>query len=173
YHSQDNYNETFNRIMDRLRKSETPLVEARAGYRLELDDGVMIEVLHPQRKPRISDKLNDHVLVLRVTYEGVSFLLTSDLSAAGQRQMLAAGISPESAVMQIPQHGAARALDVEFLRQVQPQVALLQSDIANRRGDPDPNTLALIPEMRLYPTDALGTIHLTTDGETLYVAGDG
>ena len=171
YHSQDNYNETFNQIMDRLRKSETPLIEARAGYRLVLDDGVLIEVLHPKRKPRINDKLNDHALVLRVSFGGVSFLLTSDLSAEGQREMLAARISPVSAVMQIPQHGSARALDVEFLRQVQPQVALLQGDSANRRGDPDRDTLALFEGLHLFRTDELGTIHLVTDGEILNVAG--
>ena len=172
YHGQDNSNETFNRIMQRLRQSDTPLVEARAGYRLAFDDGVTIEVLHPQRKPRITDKLNDHALALRVTFGDASFLLTSDLSAAGQREMLAAGISPVAAVMQIPQHGATRALDDEFLEQAKPQVALLQSDSANRRGDPDPDTLYLFDELNLFRTDELGTIHLYTDGETLYVAGD-
>ena len=73
--------------------------------------------------------------------------------------------------MQIPQHGAARALDAEFLRMVQPQVALLQSDIANRRGDPDPDTLALIDGIPLFRTDEMGTIHLFTDGRTLSVVG--
>ena len=73
--------------------------------------------------------------------------------------------------MQIPQHGATRALDAEFLRLVQPQVALLQSDIANRRGDPAPETLALFEGLPLFRTDELGTIHLSTDGETLHVVG--
>ena len=89
YHGQANDSEVFSRIMQRLTQSNTPLVEARAGYRLELDDGVTIEVLHPQTRPRITDKLNDHTLALRVSYGGVSFLLTSDLSAAGQREKLA------------------------------------------------------------------------------------
>ena len=83
YHGQANDSEVFSRIMQRLTQSNTPLVEARAGYRLELDDGVTIEVLHPQTRPRITDKLNDHTLALRVSYGGVSFLLTSDLSVEG------------------------------------------------------------------------------------------
>ena len=85
--------------------------------------------------------------------------------------MLARGISPIAAVLQIPQHGAARALDATFVEIVQPQVALLQSDIANRRGDPDSDTLALVDEIPLFRTDELGTIHLSTDGATLSVAG--
>lgn len=171
YHGQDNDGEVLGRIMERMTQSGTSLVEARAGYRLEVNDGVTIEVLHPQAKPRITDKLNDHVLALRVTYGDVSFLLTSDLSAEGQREMLAQGISPVAAVMQIPQHGAARALDAEFLRVVQPQVALLQSDVANRRGDPDPDTIDMPKGVQLLRSDEMGTIHLYTDGETLNVAG--
>ncbi len=171
YHGQENQGEAFGRIMKRLAQAQTPLVEARAGYRLELDDGVTIEVLHPQSRPRITDKLNDHVLVLRVSYGDIAFLLTSDLSAAGQREMLARGISPVAAALQIPQHGAVRALDENFVKNVQPQVALLQSDVANRRGDPDPDTLDLFKGLHLLRTDELGTIHLYTDGETLDVVG--
>ena len=170
-HGQENDGEALSKIIERLVRANTSVVEARAGYRLELDDGVTIEVLHPQARPIITDKLNDHTLVLRVSYGDVSFLLTSDLSVEGQREMLAQGISPVAAVMQIPQHGAARALDAEFLRLVQPQVALLQSDVGNRRGDPDPDTLALLNGLPLFRTDELGTIHLYTDGESLQVAG--
>lgn len=171
YHGQENDGEAFSRIIERLVRANTSVVEARAGYRLEFDDGVLIEALHPQAKPRITDKLHDHVLVLRASYGGVSFLLTSDLSAAGQREMIAGGISPVSAVMQIPQHGAARALDAEFLRLAQPQVALLQSDIANLRDDPDPDTIDMPKGVQLFRTDEMGTIHLSTDGETLNVVG--
>ena len=171
YHGQENDGDIFERIMAQLARSNTPLVEARAGYQLEFGDGVIMEVLHPQTKPKITDRLNDQTLALRVSYGDVSFLLTSDLSAAGQRAILASGVSPVAAVMQIPQHGAARALNAEFLRMVQPHVALLQSDIANRRGDPDPDTLALFDGLPLFRTDEMGTIHLYTDGETLNVVG--
>lgn len=171
YHGQENDGDAFRRIMAQLARSKTPLVQARAGYQLEFGDGVSIDVLHPQAKPGIADRLNDHALALRVSYGDVSFLLTSDLSAEGQREMLASRYSPAAAVMQIPQHGAARALDAEFVELVQPQVALLQSDIANRRGHPDPDTLDQIDGLPLFRTDEMGTIHLYTDGETLYVPG--
>ncbi len=79
------------------------------------------------------------------------------------------GVSPAAAVMQIPQHGTARALDDEFLELVQPQVVLLQTDIANRRDDPDPDTIAKVDGWRMFRTDETGTIHLQTDGSSLSV----
>ena len=169
YHGQTNRGETFQQIMTRLTQAGVSVVEARAGYRLEFSDGVHIEVLHPFDKPSISDKLGDSAMVLRIRYGDASFLLTSDLSIAAQRAMLDAGTAPVSTVMQIPQHGTIRALDSAFLAQAQPQVALLQSDIANRRGDPDPDTLAQLDNLPLFRTDEMGTIHLSSDGRVLQI----
>ncbi len=169
YHGQINHGDAFTTIQDRLRQSGAEAIEARAGYTVALNDGTTIEVLHPPAAPMIGDKLGDGVMALRVTYGDVSFLLTSDLSGAGQRAMLERGSSPVAAVLQIPQHGTARALDDEFLEQVQPQVVVLQSDVANRRGDPDPDTLAKLSGLPLFRSDELGTVHMWTDGKTLRV----
>lgn len=168
YHGQINRDEVFTGVEERLQRSGAEAVEARAGYTLAFDDGTAIEVLHPPAVPSTSAKLGDSVMVLRVTYGDVSFLLTSDLSASGQRDMLARGISPAAAVMQAPQHGSAGAIDDEFLELAQPRVAVLQTDVANRRGDPDPDTLAKLDGLRLFRTDELGTVHMWTDGVTLF-----
>lgn len=169
YHGQINRGDVFTAIQDRLKQSDAEAVEARAGHTVTFNDGAMIEVLHPPAAPMISDRLGDGVITLRVTYGDVSFLLTSDLSDAAQRAMLERGISPVATVMQIPQHGSARALNDEFLEQVQPQVVVLQSDVANRRGDPDPDTLAKFKGLPLFRTDEGGTVHIWTDGATLHI----
>ena len=169
YHGQVNRDHNVEIIFERLRTTDTPIVQVRAGYSLRLSDGVLIEVVHPQTQPKISERLNDHVLTLRVTYGDASFLLTSDLSAAGQRAMLASGFAKPTTVLQIPQHGGARAIDDGFLNAVQPQIATLQSDLANRRGDPDPDTLSKLKETKLFRTDEHGAIHLRTDGKSITV----
>ena len=169
YHGQPNRGAVYQDIRDRLAESATQIVEVRSGYSVSVSDGTMIEVLHPQTRPKITDKLGDHVMVLRVSFGDVTFLLNSDLSAAGQQEMLANEISPVAAVMQIPQHGRARAIDDDFLELVQPQIALLQSDIANRRGDPDPDTMAKVDDLHLFRTDEIGAIHLQTDGKRVTV----
>lgn len=147
-----------------------PVIEARAGYTLDFDDGVRVEVLHPQRQPTLVDRMDDHPLVLRVHYGDVSFLLTGDLSPAAQQSMLAAGQWPTATVLQLPAHGARRSLDRDFFEAVQPSLIVVQADRANRRGDPDPDLLAsLPPDIPLVRTDQQGTIHLWTDGQRLFV----
>ncbi len=165
-----NQTETFLEIQSRLK--DTQSVTVGAGYTIELDDGVYIEVLHPQVEPQITDSLNDHAMVLRLIYGEVSILLTSDMSPAGQIAMLENGFSPTSSVLQIPQHGTIRALNEEFLALAQPQVALIQIDRANRRADPDADTLTMLGEIPIFRTDEIGTVHLSSDGKTISVVGD-
>lgn len=167
---QPNQTDEFIAVQEAL--GATPIVEATAGYTLTFDDGLLLEVLHPTTKPTLTDSLDDNTLVLRLTYREVSFLLTSDLSITGQQMLLDAGHYPLADVMQLPQHATARSLSSTFIETVQPQVLLLQSDPANRRGDPDPDLLTRLPNsVPLLRTDTLGSIHLWTDGETLWYIG--
>ncbi|MCY3979528.1 MAG: ComEC/Rec2 family competence protein, partial [Chloroflexi bacterium] len=170
YHGQPTRDPTVDSIFERLRQSDTQIVEVKAGYIVEFADGALLEVLHPQTQPKITDWLNDNALALRLSYGDASFLLTSDLSVEGQREMVAKAVAMRASALQIPQHGTARALDDDFLSAVQPQIALLQIDIANRRGDPDPDTLGKLRGVNLFRTDEIGTVHLRTDGKTILVS---
>jgi competence protein ComEC len=150
--------------------AEYPVVPVTAGYTVTLDDGVLIEVLHPQRTPSLGDSINAGPVVLRISFGEVSFLLPSDLSREGQEALLKAGQWPVATVLQLPQHGGERSLERDFLEAVQPQVIVIQSDSANRRGDPDPDTLTMLPEdVPIWRTDDGGVIHIYTDGDDLWV----
>lgn len=164
---QPNLGDVYNEIQTLL--ADDTVVQATAGYTLEFDDGTLIEVLHPQRTPRITDTINDNVLVLRVTHGEISFLLTSDLGMEGQIDLLESDQWPLATVMQLPQHGTRRSLDEDFLSATQPQAIIIQADAANTRGDPDPDVLAMLPDgIPIYRTDEGGGIHIWTDGNQLW-----
>jgi len=164
---QPNLSPAYTALQDQLAAHK--ILNVTTGYTLEVDDGVSLEVLHPQRLPQLEDRLDDETLVLRVTYGEVSFLLTSDLSVAGQQEMLEAGEWPLAAVLQLPRHGGRDTLDEEFIEAVQPQVVLVGADPANRFGEPDPDTLRLFDSIPVFRTDQQGTIHLWSDGNELWV----
>jgi len=164
---QPNFSAGYEVVQEAL--SEEEVIEARAGYVVEFSDGLRVEVLHPLEQPTLEDSLGDVSLVLRMTYGEVSFLLTSDLSQEGQSELIENGYWPLAEVLQLPQHGTARSLNEDFLLAVQPQAVVLQSDIANFRGDPDPDTIALVGETPMFRTDEMGAIHLETDGSALWV----
>ena len=177
YHGQANEGDEFTKIMGQLAAAKTPVITVKAGHRVAFDDGVTIETLHPPSIPEAADGLADHVLTLRIRYGEAAFLLTSDLSREGQRILLQSGADLSAAVLQLPQHGGERSLDPVFLAAAQPQVALLQVDAANLRGDPDEDTLRMageyVEEEHIFRTDEMGAIEIATDGATLTIAGQG
>ena len=170
YHGQPNRGEVFEKIVEKLETKQIDVVHVRAGYRIQLEDGLIMDVLHPPAPPAITDNLHDSALVLRVSYGSASFLLTSDLGLDGQRELLSRGASPAATVLQLPQHATRSSVDANFLRHVQPQLAMVQIDAANLRGDPDPDTLAALgDDVLVLRTDELGTIHISSDGVELRV----
>ncbi|MCA9906590.1 MAG: hypothetical protein KC547_22200, partial [Anaerolineae bacterium] len=148
---------------------DTPMQTLRAGQNITFSDGVALEVLHPEQPPALGESLDDSALVMRLSYGSASFLITSDASAVAQQEMVDEGYAAPSTVLILPKHGTARALEDAFLDAVQPQIVLLESDPANRIGDPDPDTLAKVEHLPLYRTDISGTLHLWTDGNTLWL----
>lgn len=161
----ESLSENYNNLLAKL-TGKTLVV--RAGYSVEIDDGTRIEVLHPQQQPALNDTLDDHALTLRLSYGDISFLLPSDLSVDGQFALMGESKWPLATVLQMPRHGAVRSLSDSFLQAVQPQAVIVQSDPANRSGDPNPDTLALLGPTPLWRTDSGGTIHLWTDGRGLW-----
>lgn len=164
---QPNLSETYQELSAKI--ASYPLVTVQAGYTVEFDDGLKIEILNPPYAPSLADGLGDFAITLRVSYGEHSFLLMSDVTAEGQMMMLEGGIDPTSSLMQVPQHATGRALDGQFLQLAQPQVAIIQSDPTNRRGDPNEDTLAQLGEIPIFRTDEGGTIHLWSDGLSLWM----
>lgn len=159
---QPNLGEAWTELQETIGTAEQMTVSA--GYTLESDDGTKLEVLHPQASPTIDDNLDDGTLVFRLSFGEVSFLLTSDTSRDGQQTLLEAGQLPLATVLQLPRGGAA--LDESFLSAAQPQLVVLQNDSPNRQANPD--VLALLGNTPLLRTDQGGTIHLWTDGISLW-----
>lgn len=163
---QPNLSPTYETIEDAISEYDVQIVQA--GYMIDLGDGTVLEVLHPQKQPELSDNFGDDAMVLRLTYGEASFLLTSDISQEGQLELLEARQYPLATVMQLPQHGTVRSLNYQFLDTVQAQVVIAQYEATNRRGDPNPETLALLDTQLLLETGENGTLHLWTDGRTIW-----
>lgn len=144
-----------------------PLTPLTAGFTLDTGDGVTIEVLHPQETPDISEPLDDVAMVLRLRYGEISFLLGGEASRTAQAALLEAGQWPLATVLVMPKHGGT--IDGDFLDAVQPSAIVVQTDRANLLGHPNPDVLALLPDVPVYRTDVHGVLQFTTDGIDLFV----
>jgi competence protein ComEC len=154
----------FAALMDRIGEQGISLVPVVAGYTLTTDDGVRVDVLNPMTRPADDAEPETAGLVLRLTYEKATFLLTGDITAPTEQNLLAHNI--QAGVLQIPAHGSGDASSSEFIQAVNPQVAVLQVD---ETLPPSPTVIDRLSSAQLFRTDQQGTIEIVTDGHQLWV----
>jgi competence protein ComEC len=131
-------------------------------------DGVEVEVLWPPRLPRPPWKVrNDDSVVLALRLGDTTLLLAGDLEREGE----AAVRPPAAAALKVAHHGSRSSSTAAFLAAVSPRVAVISTGFRNRYGHPHAEVLDRYRRLgiRLYRTDADGTIELATDGRRLWV----
>jgi len=117
-----------------LRHRGVSHVIGQQGMRIALEDGLLLEVLHPGpglRQGTDADD-NNNSLVLRLVYGRASFLLTGDLEHEGEQALLRAGQPVTSQVLKTAHHGAGSGTGESFLAAVDPQLAIISVGKDNR-----------------------------------------
>lgn len=104
------------------------------GQRWEWD-GVELEILHPGVGANASD--NDTSCVLRVKGRGGTTLLTGDVEADGERELLERGALPADVVI-VAHHGSRSSSTQAFVESTSPQLAIVSAGYRNRWGFPKP-----------------------------------
>jgi len=79
--------QTYARWLELIAAKRIPALLARSGVRIELEPGLVCEVLHPAGDPDPEDKANNASAVTRWTWGQVTFLLPGDI----ERSLLASG----------------------------------------------------------------------------------
>ncbi|HEY8539291.1 MAG TPA: DNA internalization-related competence protein ComEC/Rec2 [Steroidobacteraceae bacterium] len=103
-----------------------------AGQRWQWDE-VEFEVLHPDASNAYTD--NDSSCVLLVKGRGGTALLTGDIEAAAEAEVLARGLGRID-VLVIPHHGSRSSSTDDFVEKTSPRLALVSAGYRNRWGFP-------------------------------------
>jgi competence protein ComEC len=148
---------------------------ARAGQRIDIADGLVMEVLNP---PLIfltdgEADVDNNGVVLRLAYGEVSFLLTADIQREAEWELTRERAHLASTVLKVAHHGSTTSTTPGFLSVVSPALAVISVGVDNSFGLPDGDVISRLEEKvgagNLYRTDIQGTIEFTTDGRRLWV----
>lgn len=156
-------------LLREIEAHDIPTLDIISGYELTTSDGVRLEFANPLTNPDETGTQSPRGIVIRLVYQDAVFLLTSNLNAGGERQLLAQPHWVQATVLQVPSHGSSRASSWQFIESVRPQVAVLPVDPANLAGLPSPTVINRLSEARLFRTDQNGTVTVRTDGQRLWV----
>ena len=143
-----------------------------AGYRLDLGQGITLEVLNPPPGGMPAGDDNANSVVLRLVWGQASFLLTGDIETEVEEQLLRSGRPLAAQVLKVAHHGSGGSTGAEFLAAVEPRYAVISVGAENRFGHPAPAVLARLAasgETAVLRTDQEGTVEFVTDGERMWV----
>lgn len=154
-----------------IRAEHTRRILARAGERIILDKGVVLEILFPDRNAR-GWETNMGSIVARLSYGDKSFLLTGDSPQAIERYLVGKnGSALHSTVLKLGHHGSRTSSSREFLSAINPEYAVISAGLNNRYGHPHKEVLDLLTELKIPELSTIdhGTIVLKTNGTELRV----
>lgn len=144
---------------------------ARRGMKLILDDGIVMDILFPDRDLGNVDS-NTNSIVVRLTYGDTEFLFSGDSPQKIEKYVVSLdGENLLSDVLKLGHHGSKTSSSEEFLSAVNPQYTIVSAGVDNKYGHPHPDVVKRAQGIgaEVLSTQNLGTITFITDGRTLKI----
>ncbi len=142
---------------------------AGRGMVIDLNDGVFLEVLFPDRDAT-NLETNMASIILKLVYREDSFLLMGDSPKSIEEYLiLLDSFNLDADVLKLGHHGSKTSSGESFIGYVSPEVAIVSAGKDNSYGHPHQEVLDVLEkfEVEVLRTDEDGTIVIKSDGESL------
>lgn len=112
---------------------------------------------------------NNTSIVLRIVFGDTSFLFTGDAEDEAEHDILEKEFNIKSTVLKVGHHGSSTSTSYSFLREVDPDYAIISCGKNNSYGHPHEETLSKLrdADVAVYRTDMQGTIIAISDGHSV------
>ncbi len=137
-----------------------PILYAEEGMTLTTDS-MTVEIFDTFELE--SDNLNNRSMVVKITADGTTLLVTGDAETAEEEYLLAnAGEALDSDILKVAHHGSSTSSTEEFLRAVSPETAVISCGRNNTYGHPAHTVLERLKSIGadIRRTDLEGTVVL-------------
>ena len=157
----DNY-ETFIKI---VKAKKINVILVNRGNRVNIEKNLYFDILWPSSNSFIGNKsLNNNSIVCKLYYHDFSVLFTGDIEEEAERKILDLNQSNlailNSTVLKVAHHGSKTSSTENFLKCVNPKIALIGVGKKNKFGHPNEEILNRLNDFKIniYRTDEHGEI---------------
>ena len=132
----------------------------------DMGNGASIEIITPVKRYK---DVNDNSIVAVLRYNDVSILLTGDMEAKSEADLL--DRFSQTNVLKAAHHGSRTSSSVEFLDRINPECVIISAGLGNVYNHPHHAALQRLIDTgaTVYGTQKDGTITMSTDGNTYSV----
>jgi competence protein ComEC len=150
------------KLLQTLIDQQAKLFTVPQGTTWEIEQGVKWQFLHPDEKQLLGKKtkLNNDGMVVLLSIYGYPILMTGDIEAPAEEQILQTCHLPKIHLLKVAHHGSRTSTQASWLEAVQPQIAVISVGEKNRYGHPAPEVLQRLHQFgaHVLRTDEQGAI---------------
>ncbi len=166
--------QTYLDYLDAIDGNGADYIIPSMGDMLDWDDDLQVECIHCDPS---AGSANNASIVLRVTFQDVSFLFTGDLETDGGEDEILYELSQgliddiSADVLKVGHHGSSTSTSQQWLEAVDPDYAAIEVGYGNPYGHPHAEVINRLQNygVQIYRTDLDGTFIITTDGSDIQV----
>lgn len=159
-----------------LNQTTVPVSLLKKGSIIEGSDGVKLEVYSPTGAilPKSDDEQNNGSLVMKLSYKNTNLLLCGDIEEETEQQILADvkedAQENDYQIIKIPHHGSKTSSTQEFIRAVDPEMAVISVGAHNYFGHPNDEVLNRLKKENIETlrTDESGAVEISSNGDWIH-----
>ncbi len=154
--------EEYRNIMEKAKSKKIKIINVKDGDIVNIDKNVQLNILYPKKELKFED-LNNNSIVFKFKYKDFSMLFTGDIEEIVENELIKIYDNElNSKVLKVAHHGSKSSSSKEFVKKVNPQIALMGVGKNNIFGHPSYNTLQTLNEynIKIFRTDQNGEIRV-------------
>jgi len=153
-----------------IQKEKANIFIANSGQKVIMPR-TFLGILYPfenLEEQRFKDS-NNTSIVAKLVFGQNSFLFTGDISKSVEKELIVKEIDVDSDVLKVSHHGSKTSSAEEFIKEVSPEIAVIQVGQDNPYGHPHPETLETLTKygIKILRTDKDGDIKILCDFQSL------
>lgn len=144
---QSKESEEYKKILEIIKQKNIKVSSVKAEDKIIIEKNLYTKILNPTEKFEFQD-LNNNAIVAKLVYKNFSMLFTGDIEKAEENLAKKYKNELKSTILKVAHHGSKTSTSEEFLKYVEPQIALIGVGENNKFGHPNQITIEKLKNIR-------------------------
>lgn len=144
---QSKESEEYKKILEIIKQKNIKVSSVKAEDKIIIEKNLYTKILNPAEKFEFQD-LNNNAIVAKLVYKNFSMLFTGDIEKVEENLAKKYKNELKSTILKVAHHGSKTSTSEEFLKYVEPQIALIGVGENNKFGHPNQITIEKLKNIR-------------------------
>ncbi|MGU8451684.1 MBL fold metallo-hydrolase [Clostridium perfringens] len=160
---------TYENMLKAVKNEGLKIKQIKEGTKIDLGKDTEVQVYSPVKSQY--EELNNYSPVMKISYGQNSFMFTGDAESLVEKEILNENKDLKADVLKLGHHGSHSSTSEEFLKVVDPSIAIVSCAKDNKYGHPHKETMSNLKKagITVYETFRDGDITISSNGKKLDV----